>query len=215
MALTPREPQTETDRLEALSDGVFAVAITLLVLELKVPPPAETHAGRRLAAALLEQWPIYLAYVLSFVFVLITWINHHAMFRVIKRADHTFLILNGLLLMAITTIPFTTELLATYLLQPDKIAAISVYNGVFLLMATTFNRMWAYAARDGRLLDPDADPDDVADITRQYAVGPFLYAVIFLIGLVSAWVSLGLSILLSVFFALPKSLTRRPDKPEA
>jgi len=99
MQATRTDEQAETGRLEAFSDGVFSVAITLLVLGLTVPRIADLHPGHRLAAALLDQWPSYLAYALSFLNVLIMWVNHHALFRIIRRTDHLFLLLNGLLLL--------------------------------------------------------------------------------------------------------------------
>ena len=151
----PKTSYTETTRLEAFSDSVFAVAITLLALTLVVPRPADLRAGHRLLAALLDQWPTYLAYGLSFLTILIMWINHHALFRLIRRTDHLFLLINGLLLLIITTYPFATNLLATYLRQPDdKRVAQLIYVGLSLLMAVTFNGMWRYASHDNRLLDP-------------------------------------------------------------
>src|SRR6266478_238687 len=98
----------ETGRLEAFSDGVFAIAITLLVLDLKVPaePP--------LLDGLLSQWSVYLAYIISFIFILIMWINHHRMFEHIVRSDSTFMLLNGLLLLGITVVPFPTNIVARY-----------------------------------------------------------------------------------------------------
>src|SRR5215470_20063356 len=99
--------QTETNRVEAFSDGMFAIAITLLILELKVPTPA---AGR-LTAALLRQWPSYLAFLLSFAFIGIMWMNHHRMFTHIRRSNYTLLVLNLLLLLGITAVPFPTAVL--------------------------------------------------------------------------------------------------------
>jgi len=198
---------TDTTRLEAFSDGVFAVAITLLALDLHVPDPLKgPHPG--LVHALLDQWPVYLAYGLSFLNILIMWINHHNLFRLIRRTNHLFLLLNGLLLLVVTTIPFATSLLATYLQQPDKRAAQVVYSGAFLIMATTYNRMWAYASRDRRLLGADADERAVRVVTQSYRFGPLLYLVIFALAFVSAEVSLALGSLLSVYFALPSTLTR-------
>ncbi len=200
------EGQAETGRLEAFSDGVFAVAITLLALGLVVPSLDEaghTHSVgpfHGLAAALLRQWPSYLAYALSFLNVLIMWVNHHALFRIIRRTDHLFLLLNGLLLLVVTVFPFATLLLATYLEQPDvadrKTAQI-VYAGLSLVLALAFNQSWRYAARDGLLLDPAADPRQVRGISSQYAFGPPLYLGAVALTFVSAEVSLALCILLS------------------
>ena len=205
---TTRPAQMETARLEAFSDGVFAVAITLLALNLTFPQARDLPRGHGLADALLRQWPIYLAYALSFLTILIMWVNHHRIFQFIRRTDHSFLLMNGLLLMVITAIPFVTALLAAYLQHPDKRIAEIVYSGASLVMATTYNRMWWYASRGGRLLDPAADQVMVQGITRQYRFGPLLYLVAFLTAFLSAEVSLALCILLAIVFALPTSVAR-------
>jgi uncharacterized membrane protein len=204
----PHEPQTaETARLEAFSDGVFAVAITLLALNLTVPKPAEIRPGHGLVAALLDQWPVYLAYGLSFLTILIMWINHHNLFQVIRRSDRWFLLLNGFLLMIVTAIPFATSLLASYLLRPDKRVAEVVYSGISLLMAITYYSMWAYASRGGRLLGPEANAGLVGGITKQFRYGPLLYLVAFLLAFISAEASLALCIVLAIFYALPSTVT--------
>jgi len=201
-----RADTADTARLEAFSDGVFAVAITLLALDLHVPAPDTLPLG--LVHALLIQWPVYLAYGLSFLTILIMWINHHNLFRLIRRTDHLFLLLNGLLLLSVTTVPFATSLLATYLRQPDKRAAQVVYSAVSLALATAFNRMWAYASRDRRLLGPDADERIVQGVTRAYRFGPLIYGATVVVALVSAEASLALCILLALFFALPRRVGR-------
>ncbi len=208
MAQAHTAPQAETGRLEAFSDGVFAVAITLLALNLVVPHQDGDRPVHDLLTALLAQWPSYLAYALSFLTILIMWVNHHTLFRFIKRTDHLFLLLNGLLLLVVTAIPFGTNLLASYLQSDQKKVAQVVYCGLSLAIALVYNRMWAYASRDGRLLDPAADPRLVQSITRQYAVGPLLYVAATALAFVSAEASLGVCILLAVFFALPSTLTR-------
>jgi uncharacterized membrane protein len=196
--------EMETARLEAFSDGVFAVAITLLALNLSVPTLREVQ-GHGLIAKLLDQWPTYLAYALSFLTILIMWINHHNLFRLIGKTDHLFLMLNGLLLMIVTSIPFATALLATYLVQPDKRVAVVVYSGVSLLMAVTYYSMWQYASRDGRLLDSKADARLVQGKTKQFRFGPAMYLVAFLLAFVSAEASVALCIVLAIFFALPST----------
>jgi uncharacterized membrane protein len=143
------------------------------------------------------------------VIILIIWVNHHGLFKLIKRTDHLFLVLNGLLLMTVTTLPFVTALLAAYIGRPEMRVAQLVYSGASLLMALTYNRMWAYAARGGRLLDAEADQRVVHSVTKQFSVGPPLYAAAFVLAFFSAEASLALCILLAVFFALPSTVTRR------
>jgi uncharacterized membrane protein len=212
-----RESQTtETARLEAFSDGVFAVAITLLALDLGVPAADSLkHYNNHLAGALLHNWPHYLAYLLSFLTILIMWVNHHSIFRFIRRSDHRFLLLNGLLLMVITTIPFATGLLAEYLqdyLQnhgPEnwRVAQV-VYSGISLMMALVYNYMWRYASTRGRLLDPEANQQLVQSVTKQFRFGPALYLIVFVLAFFSPVVSLALCILLALFYALPSTITR-------
>src|SRR2546430_11848523 len=104
---------SETDRTEAFSDSVLAIAVTLLVLDLRVPVRDTLHTS--LATALTAQWPAYAAYVTSFLIIGIIWVNHHAVFELIGMADRTTLFLNLLLLMSVVAIPFTTALLSAYL----------------------------------------------------------------------------------------------------
>ena len=202
-----RDEQTETTRLEAFSDGVFAVAITLLVLNLAVPRDARGGLVPHLREALLEQWPVYLAYVLSFLTVLIMWVNHHALFQIIRRTDQAFMLLNGFLLLVVTALPFGTAVLAAYLQHPERKVAQVLYSGLLLLLTLTSNRMWSYAARDRRLLDPAATQERIQRLTRQYALGPPVQSLAFALAFVSAEASLGLCILLSLFFATPNAVT--------
>ena len=122
---TPAERAMDTARLEAFSDGVFAVAITLLILNIVVPDPinAQGH-GVNLAAELLARAPSYFAYIISFLFILIMWINHHTLFRYIVYSDQLLLLINGLLLMCVVAVPFSTSLLSTYLQHPEQTANV-------------------------------------------------------------------------------------------
>ena len=133
----PTEENKETGRVEAFSDGVFAIAITLLVLNIQVPH--DLPVGKSLAGALIDQWPTYLAFVTSFATIGIMWINHHRLFTHIRRSDNTLLVLNGLLLMGITVVPFPTALLAAYIGHPDEQVAALVYGGTLVLIAIFFN----------------------------------------------------------------------------
>src|SRR5215831_1579384 len=133
------EEAKETARVEAFSDGVFAIAITLLVLDMKVPSAKDLPADARLVSALGRQWPTYLAYVTSFLTILIMWINHHRLFQNIKRTDQIFLMLNGLLLMGVTIVPFPTGLVAEYIRHREAGTAAAVYSGCFVVIAIFFN----------------------------------------------------------------------------
>lgn len=197
------EDEKETGRIEAFSDCVFSIAITLLILEIKVPPAADVQTYGTLLNALLRQWPSYLAYVLSFMSVLIMWMNHHKLFRHIHRSDHLFLVLNGLLLMAVTVVPFPTALLAAFITGAQGKTAAAVYSGVFLIIAILFHAVWSYASYRNRLLARTHDVQSVAAISRQYRFGPLMYLIALLLAFVSVWASVGMCMALAVFFLLP------------
>ncbi len=201
------EDRKETGRVEAFSDGVFAIAITLLVLDLKVP--RDLPEGARLFDALLRQWPSYVAFVSSFATIGIMWINHHRLFGLIRRVDHWLLILNGLLLLGVTFVPFPTALMAEYVQRHDQRVAAMVYSGTFVLIAIVFNLLWWHAFRWGRLLDHKAEPQAIRAITVAYAFGPPVYLLAFIAAVFSAAAALALTILLALFFALPGNVFDR------
>jgi uncharacterized membrane protein len=194
---------TETGRIEAFSDGMFAIAITLLILEVKQPGPS---AGS-LASALLKQWPSYLAFLLSFFYIGVMWMNHHRMFTHIRRSNDTLLVLNLLLLLGVTVTPFPTAVLANSLGTPDQRTATIFYNAVFAVIAVFFNVLWRYAVRR-ELLDKQLAAS-AAMISRQYAVGPLMYLVCLALAFVDARVSIGVNVALAVYFALPPGLVRK------
>src|SRR2546423_13165892 len=164
---------SETARLEAFSDGVFAIAITLLIIEIHVP--AREHA-ETLGHELLRIWPSYLGYLTSFLTIGVMWINHHYVFELIGRIDRTMLLLNTLLLMLIAFVPFPTAVLAQFVETGGARAAAVLYGATLTLTAITYFAWWRYAA-GGRRLIRDEVPDAVVDdITRAYAPGTLLYA---------------------------------------
>ena len=199
----------ETARVEAFSDGVFAIAITLLVLELKVPHARELEAtGGRLVPALLAQWPSYFAYLTSFLMILVMWVNHHMLFTHIRRTSQPFLYLNGLLLLVVTFVPFPTALLAEYVERPEAPVAAAIYAGTSVVLAIAFNLLWRHASGAGRLLDGRANATEVAAITRQYLTGPVLYFLALVLAFVWVPASVGLCLALGIYFALTGSLNR-------
>lgn len=195
----------DTARIEAFSDGVFAIAVTLLVLNLKFP-----DANGDLAGKLFGNAGDYVAYVISFAFILIMWVNHHNMFRVIRGTDHLFLLLNGLLLLFVTLVPFTTGLLPHYANPRDETTAAVVYSGNYFVLAIAFNALWWYASHRGRLLTPDHDPAAIQAITHRYRFGPLLYLFCTALAFVSVPASLALNVLLAIFFAWPHPV-RAPE----
>jgi uncharacterized membrane protein len=189
-------------RLEAFSDGVFAIAITLLVLEIPVPHVADSG----LTDALLDQWPNYAAYVVSFAIIGIIWINHHAVFGYVTRVDRALLLLNLLLLLWIVLIPWPTSLLAEYMQTGggDEQAAALVYSLTMTLMGLSFGTIFVYITRRdelGTLARLDASERRAR--TRRFVIGAPIYALSILIALVSAPACLAVNALLAVYYALP------------
>ena len=201
---------SETERIEAFSDGVFGIAMTLLVIEIKVPA-RELVAAHGLAHALIGLWPSYLAFVTSFATILAIWVHHHWLFSLITRNDHPFLYWNGLLLLFVTFVPFPTALLAEYLLHPDARVAANLYTGTFLAISLAFDALWRHAST--RLLEVEATTAkrrEAAQITRRYRFGPPLYLLAFGVSFASEAWSIALCLLLALFFAL-----RGPALPDA
>jgi uncharacterized membrane protein len=190
-----------TARVEAFSDGVFAIAVTLLVLDIKVP--RDVVSPNTLARALAAQWPTYLAFLTSFATILIMWINHHRLFTHIGRCDDRLLFLNGLLLLGVVLVPFPTALIAEYLGHPGQRTAATIYNGTFIVIAICFNLLWRTASTGARLLRHDHDRDAVAHITESYRLGPLAYIAALGLAFVSATASVVLNLVLAVYFALP------------
>ena len=211
--------QKETGRLEAFSDGVFAIAVTLLVLDFKVPKPAELAAGpgafgtHGLLAALLAQWPAFLAFLTSFLTILVMWVNHHLLFGLVRRTDHIFLFLNGLLLLFVTFVPFPTALVAAYLQQADATVAALLYSATYVAIAIVYNLLWRHAKRH-HLLDPAASPTAVEEIDRSYRFGPPLYALAFVLAFVQLTASLLTCLALAVFFSVTGSRSRASRNAE-
>ncbi len=193
-------------RLEAFSDGVFAIAITLLVLDLHVP---DVGSGS-LANALGHQWPADVSYVVSFVTIGIIWVNHHNLMRHLDHCDRGLLLLNVLFLMTVAVLPYPTALVSHYARTPNATTAALAYGGTMVAMALLFNALWHHSIRGG-LLVAGADPREVSGITRSYLVGPVLYLAGTLMALVSADASLVIFALIAAFYVASSSLWGRRD----
>jgi len=193
-------------RVESFSDGVIAVAITLLALNLTVPSPLVTHAGT-LAHRLLRQWPEYAAYVVSFVTIGIIWINHHAMLRRLSSVDHMLLVLNLLLLLTIVVLPFSTALMAEYLkASAGARTAAAVYGGSLLLMSCAFFTAQRYVLVVRRHLLREQVTDAMRrTLLRRNAMGLAPYAIATIAALVSPYVTLAVCGAVAVFYALPST----------
>jgi TMEM175 potassium channel family protein len=191
-------------RLETFSDGVFAIAITLLVLEFSVD--TATHD---LGAQMLHIWPSYLAYVTSFLTIGVIWVNHHVLFDLIDHVDRTLLFLNTLLLLVVAFTPFPTRLIAEFLREPqNEETAALVYGVTFVVMSVMFQLLWRWMSTGRRLIRPDVPQAVIDDITRAYLPGIPIYAGATLVALASPLASVVLYLAIALFYALPPSLYR-------
>jgi uncharacterized membrane protein len=188
-----------TNRLEAFSDGVFAIAITLLILEIKVPPIADLGNG------LLQLWPSYLAYAISFVVIGAIWINHHTMFDWIDRVDQKLLLLNTLHLMFIAFLPFPTAVFAEALHSGlNQSTAVAFYSGTLTVIGIFVTVMWHYASRHREFLNESISPDRARVIGRRFLIGPAGYALATILAFVNPWISIALFIGLNAYFLWPR-----------
>jgi uncharacterized membrane protein len=187
--------------MEAFSDGVIAIAITLLTLDIRVPLRDEA-GGATLVHRLAQLWPNYLAFATSFAVVGILWINHHAIFEHIDRTDYYLVLINTVFLFTVAALPFTTALLAEYIRHDGERTATLVYTGWFLLVAISFNRLWWYARHAG-LTNPESDQTAIDRITARFRLGIPLYSVLVVIAFffpMAALIGMGVMALL---YALP------------
>jgi len=206
---------TETNRLEAFSDGVMAIAITLLVLDLSVPVRGELGRNESLGRALAQMWPSYAAYVVSFLVIGIIWMNHHALFGLIARTDRLTLFINLLLLMVVSVIPFPTRLLAQYLTAGGSQAhlAAAVYSATMLVMAVAFSALYVTATRRPQMLQPWVDYAAVRRAVPRFSVGVGVYAITVVIAFVSAPLTLATHFALAVYYLFDQtgSVAAEPD----
>jgi uncharacterized membrane protein len=189
-------------RLEAFSDGVLAIVITLLILDFKVPARATGHLGHEL----VRMWPHYTAYLLSFLVVGTIWLNHHAVVQCLTRTNHTVQILNLLLLLSVSVLPWPTAVLSDYLREgtrADQRVTVALYGVSLSLMGITFTIFWRYVLRHHELHRPDLDRKALAVRRRRNIVGLVAYPLVTVLGLLSARLFIALILALVVVFLLP------------
>jgi uncharacterized membrane protein len=187
---------SEKTRVEAFSDGVFAIAITLLILELRVPE----DSGEHLWQALRHEWPSYLSYIISFTVIGIIWVNHHAVFSTVARIDRPLMFLNLLLLMTVVVIPFPTTLVADYVTEEDAgHIAVAVYSGVLLAMAVSFLLLVGWIIRAG-LARYRLTPQQMRLVLVRFSVGISIYTFAIGLSFLDARVALGFHVVVALFY---------------
>jgi len=198
-----------TSRIEAFSDGVFAIAVTLLILEIRLP-----HAGVEgsLWNGLVALWPSYFAFTFSFFVILVTWIVHHDLMRLVRATNIPLQLANGCALLYVTFIPFPTAVLAANLRGADVSTAVAFYCGTFVFGSGAFNLLVATIAR-GQLFRPEVDAQTIGGIRRGYRITFVVYLAATLIALVAPWLALALNVamrlhLLRIRYQLAQSVPR-------
>jgi uncharacterized membrane protein len=215
----PPPPSRTRDkgRLEALSDGVFAVAITLLALDLTIP--ATLHSQRHLLDAIGDEWPGYLGYVVSFATIGALWLGHNAITDYLERADVTLLRLNLLVLLFVSFLPFPTRLLAEYVSKDmaERVAA-TVYGLSLLASSVVLSLLWRYALH-ARLVRPNASDEEITVLTNRLSPSLVGYGLLIVIGLfvpvaaVVGYFLVALYLLIPYRFGRRRRLRRRPREP--
>ena len=209
MSVSPPAGLMSSQRLETFSDGVVAIAITLLVLDLAVPSRESTPAGG-LAAALGHQWPAYFAYLVSFLVIGIIWVNHHTVLHKIRLVDRPVLFANLALLLFVAAIPFPTRLLAEYLTAgADSHVAAAVYSATMLAMSLAYNVLWLVITRDGRLLHESVDPATSRAALTRFGIGTVFYLATIGLSFVSAIATLAVHGALALYYCFDQLPTAR------
>jgi uncharacterized membrane protein len=198
-------PEKETGRVEAFSDAVFAIAITLLALELRRPILQSAITGQVLWIKIVESWPSFLTFFISFSTVLTLWVNHSGIFESIHKVNRPLLFANGFLLMLIAMIPFTTALLTDHFSTPAVGVATAIYAGVFTLINTAYIVLWHVASHDRTLLKPGISERTIIHLRNVLYAGVPAYALAF----VFSFFNYGASLIILVFMWLYWALQRR------
>lgn len=194
-----------TTRIEAFSDGVFAIVITLLILDIRLPNLSEATVASELPRRLLALWPKVIAYAISFIIVGIYWVTHHNMFHYIRRSDRVLLWLNVLFLMCVAFIPFPASLLGQY---GGQQVAVIIYGVCLILTGVALAALWWYATHRRRLVDDDIDPELVRLASRRILRAPVVYLISILLSFVSVNLSLVLYLLVPLLYIFPSRIDR-------
>jgi uncharacterized membrane protein len=198
-----------TSRVEAFSDGVFAVAITLLVLQFAVP---DAKSGQ-LLSKVLEQWPQLITYAASFLTIGVVWVNHHAIFRGIRAVDRTIQFINLVLLLLVVLVPYPTELLGRYLNSGrNGSAAAAVYAVVMTAMSICFQVLVVYALTHPHLLRPEVQVRSLRSVMPRFGLGLVTYAVAIGLSFVSATVVVAIFGFTAVYYAFNQLPWMAEDK---
>jgi uncharacterized membrane protein len=203
--------EKETVRLEAFSDGIFAVAITLLIIELR-PPVLEHVSNKTLFEGLLEKWPEYLAVVNSFASILLMWIAHHQLFKQINKPNTALVLVNGLLLLGVMLTVFATRVLGAYLLTEAASTAAMFYGGSCLVLSFIFVALSQVAIRQHGTLVPGKGSDILRKHAKGAWIGLLIYATATALAFVSHWITVGICTGIWMYWAANSFYFERLDR---
>jgi uncharacterized membrane protein len=193
--------EKETGRIEAFSDGVFAIAITLLVLELHIPETSEGDSPIHFLNALKMQWPGYIAFIISFFSIFIIWVNHHKIFKQIYKRNTGLMFANGFILFLVSLVSYPSALLAKFFLTDSKQLSVTIYTGLFVLINLAFNLLWQQATLDKKLLRPGISDAAIRQLRNNYLYGFPTYLAAFVISFFYPDLALLICVLLWIFWA--------------
>ncbi len=187
-------------RLETFVDGVFAVVITLLILDIRVPQVEGEAVGAKLLQEIINMWPKYFAYAISFVIVGVYWVGHHAQFRFIRHANRTLLWINILFLMCVAFVPFSAALIGEY--RHEQIAVVIYGVNLIVVGGCLYLHYW-YATQNHRLVDADLSAQQIETSKRRILMAPMICLVAIGLSFVSTTLSIILYLLLPIPYILP------------
>ena len=202
---TLRSGNFTKNRLEAYSDGVFAIVVTLLILEIRVPPIEGHPVSVELFAALKALAPKFFSYVLSFGYITIYWVNHHQLFHLMKRADRGLFWLNSLFLMCLAFIPFPTALIGEYY---REYVAVIFYGVAMLATAVSFVAMKWYAVEVARLVDPGVESSILKQSLFKVVVGPLLYFLAIGLAFWNTMAAIAIYVLIPIIYFFPGKIEK-------
>lgn len=194
--------EKETLRIEGFSDGVFAIAVTLLVLDLHFPEEHSIQNGNDLLVFLKSQWPAFLAFILSFFSIFIMWVNHHKIFKQIYSRNSAIMFANGLILFLVSAVSYPTALLARYFDGEASSVVVALYTGIFVLINLAYNLLWFLATRNKKLLRPGITDAAIKKIRNNYLYGLPIYVIALILSFWIPAVSLMIILGLWIFWAL-------------
>lgn len=194
--------EKETVRIEGFSDAVFAIAITLLVLDLHIPDENTVKNGNDLLLFLKNQWPAFLAFFLSFFSIFIMWVNHHKIFKQIYSRNSGIMFSNGLILFLVSAVSYPTSLLARFFNGEASAVVVALYTGTFVLINLAYNLLWFLASRNKDLLRPGISDMAIRKIQNNYLFGFPVYLLALICSFKAPAVALVIIFGLWIFWAL-------------